>query len=44
MKRNNYSKAPFRKLRKYFKYVDWSRFNGVIGVEEKWDRLIRNLQ
>ena len=44
METNNYSKSNFSKLRKYFRDIDWKRFNEAKGVQEKWDRIIIKLQ
>lgn len=40
MGRTNYRKLYFSELSKHFKDADWSRFNGAMGIEEKWDMLL----
>ena len=39
--RLRYNKADYEKMRKYFEEVDWSKFEGLMGMEEKWEEFLR---
>ena len=39
--RFRYNRANYEQMRRYFEEVDWSGFEGVMGVEEKWDEFLR---